>query len=137
MAGRLSMLLLAAASVLVSPAPGAAGAVVTGPHAELSNRHAPEAPAIPETHLRQRATDQSPRGYAPSRVDCPRSRPRVRDGYFLSTQEQQWLPRRRNETIAPMRALLRRLAIPGFDVDKYLAGVESDATALPNIGLAV
>ncbi|KAG5995718.1 hypothetical protein E4U54_002794 [Claviceps lovelessii] len=36
-----------------------------------------------------------------------------------------------------MRSLLKRIAIPGLDVDKYLAGVETDPTALPNIGLAL
>lgn len=36
-----------------------------------------------------------------------------------------------------MRDLLKRIAIPGFDSDAYLRNVESDATALPNIGLAV
>ncbi|KAG5925723.1 hypothetical protein E4U53_003244 [Claviceps sorghi] len=119
-ARHLSMLLLAAAS--------AAAAVAGSPKDAL---------AIRETDLIQRATDQSPHGYAPSRVNCPASRPHVRDGAFLSTQEKEWLPKRRNETIAPMRSLLKRLAIPGFDVDKYFAGVETDPTALPNIGLAV
>ncbi|KAG5981567.1 hypothetical protein E4U55_002823 [Claviceps digitariae] len=90
-----------------------------------------------DTDLIQRATDQSPNGYAPSHVNCPASSPKVRDGFFLSAQETEWLPKRRNETIAPMRSLLKRLAIPGFDVDKYLAGVETNPTALPNIGLAV
>ncbi|KAG6010365.1 hypothetical protein E4U21_006929 [Claviceps maximensis] len=129
-ARHLSMLLLAVASVLFSSAPAAAAAVVAivDPPSDV---------AIRETDLVQRATDQSPNGYAPSHVNCPSLKPQVRDGYSLSTQEKEWLPKRRNETIAPMRSLLKRLAIPGFDVDKYLAGVERDPTALPNVGLAV
>lgn len=87
--------------------------------------------------LEGRATDQSPKGYAPSAVDCPSDRPQIRIGSSLSPQEQEWLPRRRNETIAPIRALLSRIAIPGFNSDRYLANVETDKTALPNIGLAV
>lgn len=134
-------ILLAAASALVFPAPAAAAAVVADPHAGieyLSRRHAPAgAVAIRETDLIQRATDQSPNGYVPSRVDCPKSRPKIRHGFSLSAQERDWLPKRRNETIAPMRTLLKRLAIPNFDVDKYLKGVEMDPTALPNVGLAV
>lgn len=61
----------------------------------------------------------------------------VRLGSTLSPQEKEWLPRRRNETIAPIRALLDRISIPGFNSDRYLANVEKDPTALPNIGLAV
>ncbi|KAG5919665.1 hypothetical protein E4U42_006441 [Claviceps africana] len=116
-------MLLVAASALLS-----AASVAAAP---------PGAVAIRDTDLIQRATDQSPHGYAPSHVNCPASRPKVRDGAFLSEQEKQWLPKRRNETIAPMRSLLKRLAIPDFDVDKYLAGVETYPTALPNIGLAI
>lgn len=51
--------------------------------------------------------------------------------------EQEWLLKRRNETITPIRQLLKRLNIPDFDSDDYLRDVERDSTALPNIGLAV
>lgn len=61
----------------------------------------------------------------------------IRLGSELSPQEKEWLPRRRNETIAPIRALLDRIAIPGFNSDRYLSNVEKDPKALPNIGLAV
>ncbi|GAO18021.1 uncharacterized protein UV8b_00862 [Ustilaginoidea virens] len=90
--------------------------------------------------LLPRASDQSPNGYAPSPVDCPASRPAVRlAAAGLSAQERAWLPRRRNATVAPMRALLKRIAIPGFDVDGYLGRADGQppAAALPNIGLAV
>ncbi|KJZ77229.1 hypothetical protein HIM_03550 [Hirsutella minnesotensis 3608] len=87
--------------------------------------------------LDRRATDRSPKGYTPSSVDCPRQRPSIRNGSTLSPQEQEWLPRRRNDTIPHIRSLLKRIAIPGFDSDRYLEGVEKNATALPNIGIAV
>jgi lysophospholipase len=61
----------------------------------------------------------------------------VRDGSSLSPQEKAWLPKRRNETVAPIRTLLKRIAIPNFDSDAYLKNATSDPTALPNIGLAV
>jgi lysophospholipase len=43
---------------------------------------------------------------------------------------------RRNETITPIRDLLKRIAIPDFDSEAYLRDVETDPEALPNIGLA-
>lgn len=43
---------------------------------------------------------------------------------------------RRNETITPMRDLLKRMAIPEFNVDSYLADAESNNRAVPNIGIA-
>jgi lysophospholipase len=36
-----------------------------------------------------------------------------------------------------MRTLLKRLAIPGFDSEEYLKNAETDATAVPNIGIAI
>ncbi|KOS18131.1 Lysophospholipase 1 [Escovopsis weberi] len=85
----------------------------------------------------RRATDQSPRGYEPSFIDCPDDRPVIRVGSDLSPQELKWLPQRRNNTIDPIRGFLERASIPGFDSEVYLANVEKDATALPNIGIAI
>lgn len=87
--------------------------------------------------LEGRATNQSPKGYAPSAVDCPSDRPEIRVGSDLSPQEKEWLPRRRNATVEPIRAFLKRVAIPGFNSDRYLSDVEKNPRALPNIGLAV
>lgn len=87
--------------------------------------------------LDNRATDQAPNGYTPASVDCPSDRPSIRNGSALSSQERDWLLKRRNETITPIRDLLKRLAIPDFDSDNYLKDVEDDASALPNIGIAV
>jgi lysophospholipase len=87
--------------------------------------------------LARRAVPNAPSGYTPSAVTCPGTRPSIRNSTTLSRQERDWLPVRRNETIAPMRDLLRRLAIPGFDSEGHLRNAESDPRALPNIGLAV
>ncbi|KAL7931272.1 lysophospholipase catalytic domain-containing protein [Trichoderma chlorosporum] len=119
-------ILLAAAAVL---APAGSSAVPQ----DIHNRNIQESPRS----LEGRATEQSPKGYAPSPVDCPSERPAIRLGSTLSPQEKEWLPRRRNNTIAPIRAFLKRVSIPGLNSDKYLANVETDSTALPNIGLAV
>lgn len=89
------------------------------------------------TIFSQRATDQSTEGYAPSDVDCPKENITIRDGSRLSPEERSWIPKRRNETVTPIRDLLSRLAIPDFDSKKYLSGVENDTKALPNIGIAI
>ncbi|CAM1502706.1 Fc.00g074820.m01.CDS01 [Cosmosporella sp. VM-42] len=85
----------------------------------------------------RRGTPEAPNGYVPTEGNCPSTRPTIRNGTSLSQMEKDWLPKRRNETIAPIRDLLSRIAIPGFDSEAYLKDVETDATALPNIGLAV
>lgn len=87
--------------------------------------------------IAQRAVAASPKGYTPSQVNCPKERPEIRAGSDISPQEKEWLLKRRNETIDPIKSLLKRLAIPDFDSDKYLANVKNDSTALPNIGLAI
>ncbi|EEY21067.1 lysophospholipase [Verticillium alfalfae VaMs.102] len=54
-----------------------------------------------------------------------------------SDREAEWLPRRRNNTIDPMRELLTRANIPDFDAGAYIDRVRDNATALPNIAIAV
>ncbi|KAJ4263010.1 Lysophospholipase 1 [Fusarium torreyae] len=85
----------------------------------------------------KRGTPQAPDGYVPAEVDCPSTRPTIRNGSTISSMEREWLPKRRNETISPIRTLLKRLAIPDFDSEEYLKDAEKDATALPNIGIAI
>jgi lysophospholipase len=86
--------------------------------------------------LSRRAFPDAPNGYVPSAVDCPSTRPAIRSGNGLSTEEVSWLPIRRNATIPAIRDFMSRAAIPGFDSDAYLANAETDSTALPNIALA-
>ncbi|KAG5662499.1 hypothetical protein KAF25_004917 [Fusarium avenaceum] len=85
----------------------------------------------------KRGAPEAPNGYVPSKVNCPSTRPTIRNGTSISSMERDWIPKRRNETIAPMRTLLKRLAIPGFDSEEYLKNAETDATAVPNIGIAI
>ncbi|KAL0935046.1 Lysophospholipase [Colletotrichum truncatum] len=88
--------------------------------------------------LDPRALPDSPSGgYAPAIVDCPTARPTIRSAAALSPNETDWLPRRRNATIEPMRELLTRANIPGFDAGAYIDRVRSSPSQLPNIGLAV
>jgi lysophospholipase len=87
--------------------------------------------------LSPRAVQNAPDGYVPESVRCPSDRPTIRNGTNLSKQEKDWVQKRRNETIPHIRDLLKRINIPDFDSEEYLKDVESNATALPNIGLAV
>ncbi|KAJ6441336.1 lysophospholipase precursor [Purpureocillium lavendulum] len=136
-AGSLTLLLAATA---LSPAVAAAATVKSGLHPAAAVAVAPVLDARLDDvslSLEGRATNQSPQGYTPSSVNCPSQRPQIRNGSSLSPQEKAWLPKRRNETIPHIRSLLKRIAIPGFDSEAYLKNVEKNATALPNIGLAV
>ncbi|KAF4995643.1 hypothetical protein FDECE_12738 [Fusarium decemcellulare] len=96
----------------------------------LSTLNAPSKPS-------KRGSPQAPNGYTPTEVNCPSDRPTIRNGTRISDMEREWLPKRRNETISPIRTLLKRLSIPDFDSDEYLKDVETDAAALPNIGIAI
>lgn len=78
----------------------------------------------------------APNGYAPAQVDCPSSRPTVRNAGQLSQQETTFLGLRRNNTIEPLRTLLNRIAIPGFDADSYINTHQSNVSMLPNTAVA-
>ncbi|KAF2116118.1 lysophospholipase catalytic domain-containing protein [Lophiotrema nucula] len=84
----------------------------------------------------RRATPQAPNGYAPAAVDCPSTRPNVRFANGLSDSETSWLEKRRSNVIDPMRELLVRLNISGFDAGQYVDNNRDNATSLPNIGIA-
>lgn len=84
-----------------------------------------------------RALPNSPSGgYTPATVDCPSTRPTIRKAGSLSTNETEWLPIRRNNTVQPMIDLLTRINITGFDAQTYLTQHANNATALPNIAIA-
>ncbi|KAH6681060.1 lysophospholipase catalytic domain-containing protein [Plectosphaerella plurivora] len=116
----------AASAALAAPGPGPVPA-------------ADPLPAVPDiTSLDIRALPDSPSGgYAPQVVDCPSTRPSIRLANTLSSQETSWLPTRRNNTIDPLRALLTRANIPNFDAGSWIDRVRDNATALPNIAIAV
>lgn len=84
-----------------------------------------------------RALSNSPNGYVPSNTTCPRERPKIRMGSGLSSQETEWLQQRRNNTIDPMKTLLKRLTVPGFDIDKFFADAKNKSSNLPTIGIAM
>ncbi|KAK0347300.1 Lysophospholipase 1 [Friedmanniomyces endolithicus] len=79
----------------------------------------------------------APHGYTPQTGNCPTNRPTVRAANGLSSNETAWLEVRRNATLQPMRDLLGRLNITGLDTTSYINNHQNNASALPNIGIAV
>lgn len=76
-------------------------------------------------------------GYAPYAVDCPNPRPVIRDSDSLSSEEANWLEKRRNNTIGALRDFLSRANIKNFNTDGYINKVADNATALPNVAIAI
>lgn len=87
--------------------------------------------------LEVRALPNAPDGYTPQNTTCPSTRPTVRSASALSDNETSWLEMRRNNTINPMRDLLGRLNISGFDAESYITNNAKNASALPSIAIAV
>lgn len=92
---------------------------------------------IATAKLETRAFPNAPDGYTPQNTTCPSTRPTVRSASALSDNETSWLEMRRNNTIAPMQDLLGRLNISGFDAEAYITKNAKNASALPNIAIAV
>lgn len=84
-----------------------------------------------------RAFPNAPNGYVPTQVSCPANRPMVRNATSLSSNETSWLEVRRNNTIPAMRDFFKRINLGNFDPVLYLDQISNNASALPNIGIAV
>jgi len=84
----------------------------------------------------KRASPQAPNGYAPSQVNCPSTRPSIRSADTISSEETEWLKKRRPNTIEPMRQFLERVNIQGFNAGQYIDKHRSNTTALPNIAIS-
>lgn len=93
-------------------------------------------PALELSSLVSRALPNAPDGYTPQAGDCPTPRPRIRSATGLSGNETSWLKSRRSQTIDPMRDLLGRLNISGFDAEAYITSNSKNTTAIPNVAVA-
>lgn len=93
--------------------------------------------AVALAALEQRALPNAPDGYNPVAEECPSNRPAIRSASTLSPNETAWLQKRRNNTVGPMRDFLGRVNITGFDAATYITNHANNASALPNIGIAV
>ncbi|KAH7327419.1 lysophospholipase catalytic domain-containing protein [Rhexocercosporidium sp. MPI-PUGE-AT-0058] len=98
---------------------------------------AAEALVAPEYALKRALPNSPSGGYAPAVVDCPSERPTIRSAATLSPSEVSWLELRRNNTVDPMISWLTRMNITDFDASSYINRIRNNATALPNIGMAV
>ncbi|KAJ7151969.1 FabD/lysophospholipase-like protein [Mycena filopes] len=73
----------------------------------------------------------------PSYGTCPSGVSFVRpasDG--LSSEESKWLDSRRPQVVSALKSYLTLAAIPGFDVNSYVASLSANANAVPVIGQA-
>ena len=113
-------------------------ALVGGLPRDADELDLPRAVAAPGMNIEVRALPDSPSGnYSPSVVDCPSTKPSVRLADKLSDQEMSWLRSRRNNTIDALRTYLDRANIPDFDAKGFIDQNRRNASALPNIGIAV
>lgn len=85
----------------------------------------------------ERAMPDSAKGYAPSKTECPSSRPSVRTAHDLSDGEHDFLKKRQPQTAKAMRDFLKRNSISDFDSDSYFEKHSNDASLLPNLGIAI
>ncbi|KAI1876164.1 uncharacterized protein JN550_001660 [Neoarthrinium moseri] len=103
---------------------------------------APDASAAALEHAAvsagRRAFANSPtKGYAPGTVDCPSTRPSIRNAATVSSQESDWLKIRRQNTLSPLAEFLSASNIAGFDAQSYIDSHKSNLTNIPNVGIAV
>ncbi|EME48389.1 hypothetical protein DOTSEDRAFT_141428 [Dothistroma septosporum NZE10] len=87
--------------------------------------------------LKRALPANAPHGYTPQTVNCPSATPTIRSAAQLSPNETEWLQVRRNATLDPMKELLGRMNITGFDATQYINNHQNNASALPNIGIAI
>lgn len=80
----------------------------------------------------------APHGYVPQTNQCPSDTTiSIRIAADLSDEEKEWTNVRRNATIQPMRDFLGRLIFEGLDTNKFIDDHSNNASALPNIGIAL
>ncbi|KAI0107851.1 lysophospholipase [Nemania sp. FL0031] len=103
----------------------------------LAAPNEPISNVVPWEVLRRAAPDSASGDYAPATVDCPSTKPTIRGAATLSPSEEQWLKKRRANTIDPMVAFFRLANISGFDAVNYVQSNSNNFSVVPNIGLAV
>ncbi|KAH8698062.1 lysophospholipase Plb3 [Phaeosphaeriaceae sp. PMI808] len=96
-----------------------------------------EAAAGSKKTFTKRERDINSDGYAPHPADCPVSRPIIRNPISLSPEETAWLGKRQANTLWAIRDFLARANITGFDSNAYIEKIGQNASALPNIAVAV
>ncbi|KAJ5711180.1 hypothetical protein N7488_005336 [Penicillium malachiteum] len=86
--------------------------------------------------LHSRALPDAPEQYTPQSQVCPVDSPFIRNGSTLSTNETEWLEKRRNFTVDAMIQLFARLDLGSLNASSYIEKNAANASALPVIGIA-
>ncbi|KAJ5580562.1 hypothetical protein N7450_006863 [Penicillium hetheringtonii] len=84
-----------------------------------------------------RALPNAPDGYVPTKVSCPGPRPTVRSAAKLSSNETDWLKKRREKTQTALSDFFGHVKVGDYDVKSYLEKHKSNSSNIPNIGIAV
>lgn len=84
-----------------------------------------------------RALPNAPDGYVPTKVSCPGPRPTVRSAAKLSSNETDWLKKRREKTQTALSDFFDHVKVGDYDVKSYLEKHKSNSSNIPNIGIAV
>ncbi|KAJ5613906.1 hypothetical protein N7528_007560 [Penicillium herquei] len=86
--------------------------------------------------LHSRALPDAPDQYTPQSQVCPVDRPFIRNGSTLSTNETEWIEKRRNFTVDAMIQFFARLDLGSLNASSYIEKNAANASALPVIGIA-
>ncbi|KAE8362915.1 lysophospholipase catalytic domain-containing protein [Aspergillus caelatus] len=84
-----------------------------------------------------RALPSAPKGYRPTEVDCPDTRPAIRSAAHLSPHETSWLKDRRQKALKSLIDFFSHVHIADFDTVSYINKVSGNISNVPNIGIAV
>jgi lysophospholipase len=87
--------------------------------------------------IRRASPDSPTNGYAPGSIDCPSVRPSIRSAATVSTNESDWLTKRRQNTLTDLTTFLTASNITDFDVQSFISSHQSNMSNIPNIGIAV
>ncbi|PYI00046.1 lysophospholipase 1 [Aspergillus ellipticus CBS 707.79] len=86
-------------------------------------------------NAKPRALPDAPNGYAPAHVTCPSSRPTIRPGSGLSSNETAWLKTRREKTQSALKDFFGHIEIEDFDAVSYIGN--NSGSDLPNVAIGI
>ncbi|PWY86060.1 hypothetical protein BO70DRAFT_360872 [Aspergillus heteromorphus CBS 117.55] len=86
-------------------------------------------------NVKPRGLPDAPDGYAPVHVTCPSSRPTIRPGSALSSDETAWLKTRRQKTESALKDFFGHIEIEDFDAVSYIGN--HSGSDLPNVAIGI
>ncbi|KAJ5738058.1 hypothetical protein N7493_001213 [Penicillium malachiteum] len=102
----------------------------------LMQPHAEHTITVKSSSLHSKALPDAPDQYTPQSLVCPIDSPFIRNGSTLSTNETEWLEKRRNFTVDAMIQFFARLDLGSLNASSYIEKNAANASALPVIGIA-